>query len=110
MSKPTTSKGKVPTRTLFWTELVCSYCNETTAGQYVASKVPIRSSKPSVPAGCLRALTHSAVRLTGKRGTSNKIRHNLNAPASKRVSQFLALVSVDNLCRGTMMLYCDTEQ
>ncbi len=45
MSKPTTSKGKVPTRTLFWTELVCSYCNETTAGQYVASKVPIRSMK-----------------------------------------------------------------
>ncbi len=42
---PPPRNDKQPTRTLFWCELVCGHCNSTTAGQWVASKVPIRSLK-----------------------------------------------------------------
>lgn len=45
MSQPTPRKSPEPTRTLFWCELVCRHCNDTVSGQWVASRVPIRSMK-----------------------------------------------------------------
>ncbi|WP_326430315.1 hypothetical protein VQ574_21570 (plasmid) [Stutzerimonas frequens] len=45
MSKNSTRNSPESTRTLFWCELVCGYCNATTAGQWVSSRVPIRIMK-----------------------------------------------------------------
>lgn len=41
----TDRKSAVPTRTLFWCELVCTNCNTTTAGRWVSESVPRRSMK-----------------------------------------------------------------
>lgn len=45
MSVPTPRKSREPTRTLFWCELVCSRCNDTTSGRWVADSVPRRAMK-----------------------------------------------------------------
>lgn len=50
MTKKTSDTANQPMETLFWVELVCASCKDTTSGGWASRQIPVRAMKKEAAA------------------------------------------------------------